>query len=57
MWVIGSDSVAHWREVTLGEAFDGRWIVEQGLSEGESVAIVGSQKLHEGEKVIPQTVK
>ena len=57
VWVIGSDSVAHWREVTLGEAFAGRWIVEQGLTEGEQVAIVGGQKLREGEKVSPQKQK
>ena len=57
VWVIGSDSVAHWREVTLGEAFDGRWVVEQGLAEGERIAITGGQKISEGEKVIPQIVK
>ncbi len=57
VWVIGKDSTAQWREVTLGDAVAGRWIIRQGLSEGEQVAIEGSQKLHQGAKVIPQLTK
>ena len=57
VWVIGKDSTAQWREVTLGVDVGGRWIIRQGITEGEQVAIEGSQKLHQGVKVIPQPKK
>lgn len=56
-WVILPDSTAQWREVTLGEAIDGRWIILSGISRGERVAVKGVQKLHNGEKVIPKTME
>jgi multidrug efflux pump subunit AcrA (membrane-fusion protein) len=57
VWVVAQDSTAQWREVTLGEAVNGRWIIRHGISEGEQVATEGSQKLHQGAKVIPQQTK
>ena len=57
VWVVAQDSTAQWREVTLGEAVNGRWIIRHGISEGELVATEGSQKLHQGAKVIPQQTK
>ena len=44
VWVIGKDSTAQWREVTLGVDVGGRWIIRQGITEGEQVAIEGSQR-------------
>ncbi len=54
VWVIAGDSTAQWREVTLGEVVGDRWIILEGLQAGERVAIEGSQKLRNGEKVIPK---
>lgn len=55
VWVIEKDSTTHWREVTLGEVVGDRWIILDGLQAGERVAVEGSQKLRQGEKVIPKT--
>ena len=54
VWVVGKDSTAQWREVTLGETVGNRWIILEGLTAGERVAVEGSQKLRNGEKVIPK---
>ena len=54
VWVIDSDSTAHYREVKIGSPQGHDYIVEQGLAEGEVVALTGAQKLHDGMKVIPK---
>lgn len=53
LWVIRPDSTAEYREVTLGDTFDDMWIVEKGIEDGETVALTGQLKLHNGTKVIP----
>lgn len=53
LWVIRPDSTAEYREVTLGDTFGEKWIVEKGIEDGETVALTGQLKLHNGAKVIP----
>lgn len=53
VWVIDSDSVAHYRPIEVGATLGKDYIVEKGLYEGEVVALVGGGKLHDGMKVIP----
>lgn len=53
LWVIRPDSTAEYREVTLGDTFGDMWIVEKGVGDGETVALTGQLKLHNGTKVIP----
>lgn len=53
LWVIRPDSTAEYREVTLGDTFGDLWIVEKGIEDGETVALTGQLKLHNGAKVIP----
>ncbi len=53
LWVIRPDSTAEYREVALGETFGDMWIVEKGVEDGETVALTGQLKLHNGAKVIP----
>ena len=50
VWVIGADSVAEYRQVTvLGN--DGKSITLTGVNSGESVALDGNVKLTNGQKV------
>ena len=51
VWVIRPDSVAEYREVTLGDIYDTYWIVDKGVVPGEVVATTGLQKLQNGMKV------
>lgn len=53
VWVVDSDSVAHYRLVKVGATLGRNYIVDEGLLEGEVVALTGGQKLHNGMKVIP----
>ena len=53
VWVIESDSTAHYRKVTIGNTLGRDYIIEEGITEGEVVALTGAQKLHNGMKVIP----
>jgi len=51
VYVIGDDSVAHRRPVTLGSIRDGRAAVEAGLEAGERVVIEGQDRVLDGEPV------
>ncbi len=51
VWVIGADSTAMWRQVSLGDTYGGLWCIDQGVAAGEWVAVTGQQKLHNGAKV------
>lgn len=53
VWVVDSDSVAHYRPVKVGSTLGRDYIVAEGLNEGEVVALTGGEKLHNGMKVIP----
>ena len=53
VWVIKPDNTAEYRTVELGESYGQLWIIENGVSLGERVALTGLQKLHNGMKVTP----
>ena len=53
VWIIDKDSTVHYRRVEVGESFDSQFVITSGLQAGEMVALMGSQKLREGMKVIP----
>jgi multidrug efflux pump subunit AcrA (membrane-fusion protein) len=52
VWVIDSDSTAHYRQVAIGDVVDGnRRVVLSGLKSGEKVVTNGGSKLSNGQKV------
>lgn len=53
VWVIDKDDVAHYRQIKVGTTHGDDYVVEQGLQPGETVALIGGQKLRDGMKVIP----
>lgn len=53
VWVVRPDSTVEYRQIKTGETIGDRWVVEQGLSEGEQVVMEGGQKLRNGEKIVP----
>ena len=57
VWVVRGDSTVEYRQISTAETLGSRWVIQSGLSEGECVAVTGSQKLHNGAKVIPQNVE
>jgi multidrug efflux system membrane fusion protein len=52
--VIGDDSKAAYREVTLGPAVNGQRIVTSGLKAGERIIVNGLQRVRPGTLVAPQ---
>ncbi len=55
--VIGADSKAEYREVTLGATVDGLRVVTAGLKAGEQVVVNGLQRIRPGMLVAPQLVR
>lgn len=55
--VVGPDKKAAVRPVQLGEQVGSMWIVEKGLSAGESVVAEGVQKVKDGAPVNPKPVQ
>ena len=56
VWVVGRDSTAEYRRVTLGRIAGDRWCILSGVEPGEWVVTAGIQKLHNGQKVIPTPI-
>jgi len=54
--VVGADSKAAYREVTLGAAVEGQRIVTAGLQAGERIVVNGLQRIRPGALVAPQPV-
>ena len=54
VWVVSADSAAQYRRVTLGDTYGTRWCIDEGLDDGEWIVVSGQQKLHNGQKVIPE---
>jgi membrane fusion protein, multidrug efflux system len=52
--VVGDDNKANYREVTLGEPFEGLRIVKAGLKPGERIVVNGLQRVRPGALVAPQ---
>src|SRR5258705_10129814 len=54
--VVGTNSKASYREVTLGASVDGLRVVTSGLSTGERIIVNGLQRVRPGAAVAPQEV-
>jgi membrane fusion protein (multidrug efflux system) len=53
VFVVGTDSVAQIREITVGNRVDSTWVVTEGLKPTDFIVIEGLQKVQSGKKVIP----
>ena len=51
VFVVGEGGRVAPRRVRLGESLPGRFVVEEGLSEGEAVVVRGNERLRPGQKV------
>ncbi len=56
LFVVGKDSKAAFREVTLGQGVDGQRVVLSGLQPGERVIVDGVQHIAPGAPVQAQDV-
>ncbi|SFD16318.1 efflux RND transporter periplasmic adaptor subunit [Massilia yuzhufengensis] len=54
--VVGADSMAEYRPVTLGPVVDGMRVVRTGLKPGEKIVVNGLQRVRPGAPVTPQMV-
>ncbi|MNQ79250.1 Efflux pump periplasmic linker BepF [compost metagenome] len=55
--VVGADSMAAYRAVTLGARIDGKRVVSSGLAEDERIVISGLQRIRAGSLVAPQPLE
>ncbi|QDY41243.1 efflux RND transporter periplasmic adaptor subunit [Candidatus Pantoea soli] len=55
--VVGADNKVEVRKITANQAFGDKWLVTQGLKEGDRVITVGIQRAKPGAQVTPQEVK
>jgi membrane fusion protein (multidrug efflux system) len=51
---VAPDHTVHVRSVVTGDRVDQRWIIEQGLTPGETVIVEGLQKARPGSRVTPR---
>jgi membrane fusion protein (multidrug efflux system) len=51
---VAPDNIVHVRSVVPGDRVDQRWIIEQGLTAGETVIVEGLQKARPGSRVTPR---
>jgi RND family efflux transporter MFP subunit len=55
LWVIGADNKATQRAVQVGERFEGKLRIVEGLAAGDRYVLEGQQKVREGALVTPMT--
>jgi membrane fusion protein (multidrug efflux system) len=55
LWVIGADNKATQRAVQVGERFEGKLRIVEGLTAGERYVLEGQQKVREGAPVTPMS--
>ncbi|MEQ0580194.1 efflux RND transporter periplasmic adaptor subunit [Pantoea dispersa] len=55
--VVGADNKVEVRKITANQAFGDKWLVTDGLKEGDRVITVGIQRAKPGAQVTPQEVK
>lgn len=53
VFVVGADSVAQIREITVGTRIDSSWVVTEGLKRTDWIVVEGLQKVQSGGKVRP----
>ncbi|WP_414828187.1 efflux RND transporter periplasmic adaptor subunit [Alteromonas sp. H39] len=56
VWLVSSDNKAVKRKITTGVAYQDKWVIEDGLSEGDRVIVEGTMNLQEGAPVKPSNV-
>lgn len=54
--LVNADNKVEQREIEVGRAFHGNWVVESGLKGGERVIVAGLQKVRPGAEVAPKDV-
>lgn len=54
IWLVSEDNKALKRQVRTGVAYEDKWVIEEGLDEGDKVIVQGTMKLQEGAAVEPQ---
>ena len=57
MVVLNNDGKATFRQVKLGEAVGVRFVVLDGLVEGDQVVVRGNERLLPGQAIMPSTPK
>lgn len=57
VYVMQSEDTVARRDVSLGRTSGNRWLVEDGLQEGDRVVVAGAQKLYPDAKVVPDVVE
>ncbi|ORM68488.1 efflux RND transporter periplasmic adaptor subunit [Pantoea rwandensis] len=55
--VVGADNKVEVRNITANQAYGDKWLVTDGLKEGDRVITVGLQRAKPGAQVTPQEVK
>ncbi len=53
---VNADNVVVQKYVTLGDVIDGKYIVVNGLEEGDCIVPIGQQKIQNGQKVTPNVM-
>lgn len=53
VWVVEAENIAKSRPIKATKIFGDSWIVEEGLTEGETIIYEGFQKISDGAKVSP----
>jgi membrane fusion protein (multidrug efflux system) len=52
--IVAADNTVHAQSVVTGDRLGERWIVEQGLKDGDAVVVDGVQKIRPGASVTPR---
>nr|WP_234395022.1 HlyD family secretion protein [Acetobacter papayae] len=53
VWIVAADNTVSLRQISLGQAMGGSWVVLSGLTSGDRVVTSGLQKIRPGMKVAP----
>jgi membrane fusion protein (multidrug efflux system) len=53
VYVVSADNKAGPRPVRIGRAADTRWVITDGLKDGEKIIVEGFQKVQPGAEVVP----
>ncbi len=56
VWLVSNDNKAVKRQITTGVAYQDKWVIEDGLNEGDKVIVEGTMNLREGAPVKPSNV-
>lgn len=54
VWAVDSNNVVSIREINVSQAIGDRWLVTDGLKDGDRVVVAGLQKIRPNAKVAPQ---